>query len=273
MRPNALDRRLAHTPAPARTRALTVLSAGLVRFAWVLGCAALAAALLDPAPSQAGEKAPAPLSEEDKQRLAAEHDRIADEIKRLIERGIWDGVERKYRDLERLGVDLSEKDYLNGAYAARELGDVASTHDRLWLALKASKREPKEVVEWLWDIDNHYGRVELLSIPPRGSVLEVSEMPMDPYQRKAVEEAIKKVSRDGIFRGMLPAGRYTFTSQEFTVQAGITHRIEVSARARRHGLVEPVIIRPDDAGAAASSGTTTPPNPPPADDGSAPKGE
>lgn len=221
----------------------------------------------------ASDRAPAAQSAEDQQRLAAEHDRIADEIKRLMERGIWDGVERKYRDLERLGVVLTDKDHLNGAYAARELGDVAATHDRLWQALKASKREPKEVVEWLWDIDNHYGRVELLSIPPRSSTLEVSEMPLDPYQRKAVEEAIKKVARDGIFRGMLPTGRYVFTSQEFTVQAGITHRIEVSARARRHGLVEPVIIRPDDAGAAASSGTTTQPNPPPPAEGSAPNGE
>ena len=223
--------------------------------------------------AQAAERGDAPASEADQQRLSAEHDRIADEIKRLIDRGIWDGVERKYRDLERLGVTLTDKDHLNGAYAARELGDVAATHDRLWLALKASKREPKEVVEWLWDIDNHYGRVELLSIPPRASTLEVAEMPLDPYQRKAVEEAIKKVARDGIFRGMLPTGRYTFTTQEFTVQAGITHRIEVSARARRHGLVEPVIIRPDDAGAAARSGTTTPPNTAPTDEGSAPQGE
>lgn len=216
---------------------------------------------------------PAPMSPADRERLLAEKDRISDEIKRLMERGIWDGVERKYRDMERLGVALSEKDFLNGAYAARELGDVSATHERLWQALKSAHKEPKDVVDWLWDIDNHYGRVELVCVPPRGSTLEISEMPLDPYQRKAVEEAQKKVQRDGIFRGMLPAGKYTFTTQEFTVQAGITHRIEVSTRARRHGLVEPVIIRPDDAGAAATAGGAPSTQPPPPPEGSAPQGD
>ena len=238
-----------------------------------LGLLMLLVNALAPAIGAARAAEPAPQSEEDRQRLMAEKDRIGDEIKRLMERGIWDGVERKYRDMEQLGVDLNEKDYLNGAYAARELGDVSATHERLWLALKSARKEPKDVVDWLWDIDNHYGRVELVCVPPRGSSLEINEMPLDPYQRKAVEEAQKKVQRDGIFRGMLPAGRYTFTTQEFTVQAGITHRIEVSTRARRHGLVEPVIIRPDDAGAAASAGgAPTPQSPPPTDD-AAPQGD
>ena len=234
-------------------------------------CSALSLSVIAGAASAA--EAPAPMSPEERERLLAEKDRISDEIKRLMERGIWDGVERKYRDMERLGVDLNEKDFLNGAYAARELGDVSATHERLWRALKSARKEPKDVVDWLWDIDNHYGRVELICVPPRGSTLAISEMPLDPYQRKAVEEAQKKVERDGIFRGMLPAGKYTFTTQEFTVQAGITHRIEVSTRARRHGLVEPVIIRPDDAGAAATAGGAPPTPPPPTPEGPAPQGD
>jgi len=38
----------------------------------------------------------------------AEHDRVADEMDRLAQRQIWAGVERKYRELERLGIPLTE---------------------------------------------------------------------------------------------------------------------------------------------------------------------
>jgi hypothetical protein len=240
---------------------------GLV--AGLLAIALLLSVLLSSPKVQAGRDGENPEAV-DPEKAKAERDRLLDEMEKLAKRAIWEGVEKKYRELERLGVPLEEKDHLAGAYASRELGDVGSTHERLWKALKAAKKEPKQVVDWLWDIDNHYGHVELVSIPPRGASLKATEMPFDPYQRKAVERAIESVEADGIFVGLLPEGSYDFSSQAFTVVAGISVRIEVSPRLRRQGLIEPVIRYPDDPGAAARG---APPPPPPEQPEAPPQGE
>jgi len=172
--------------------------------------------------------------------VEAEHQRIAHEMKNLIERQIWSGVERKFGQMQRLGCELTFDDYVNGAYAARELGDVMSVYLRLKEAIKLG--DSKEVIDWLWDIDNNYGRVELFSVPAKSTDLTVSQMPFDPTQRKAVDAAIESAQHDGIFHGMLPRGEYQFAGQSFTVEPGLSVRIEVSPRLRRKGIKENVIV-------------------------------
>lgn len=177
------------------------------------------------------------------QRLEAEHARIADEMERLGERNVWSGVDRLYRKLEALGVDPTLDDYMLGAYAARELGQVLAVRDRLKSA--ARMHQSKDIVEWLWKIDNTYGRVELVSVPPRSTTFEAGVMPFDPDQRKAVEAAVQSVADDGMFVGMLPIGEFTFSGQAFKVEPGLSVRIEVSPRVRRQGPIAPVIVYPD----------------------------
>jgi len=187
------------------------------------------AALLASAPALAGKGV-----------VEAEHERLSDEMDKLAQRQVWAGVERKYRELERLGVDLTEQDYLHGAYAARELGHVLACYERLKVAARINGT--KEIVDWLWDIDHNYGNVELVSVPPRSAELTTVELPFDPNQRNAVEAAIKSAATDGIFVGMLPKGDYVFASQPFSVEPGVSVRIEVSPKMRRQGLAEPLIV-------------------------------
>lgn len=172
--------------------------------------------------------------------VEAEHDRLSDEMDKLAQRQVWSGVERKYSELEKLEIELTFEDYLNGAYAARELGEVGHAYERLKNA--ARKNGTRDVVEWLWDIDNNYGNVELISVPSRSAVLEVQEMPFDPNARKAADAAVESAKTDGIFVGMLPKGSYVFAGQPFTVEPGVSVRIEVSPKARRQGIQDPVII-------------------------------
>lgn len=197
----------------------------------------------------------------------AEHERLAEEMKQLAERRVWSGVERNFQELLQLGVALTLDDYLQGAYAARELGDVKAVHERLSAAARLKSR--KDVVDWLWDIDNNYGVVELIATSGRHAELEAAEMPFDPNQRKCVEQAIEMADNDNQFIGMLPKGSYTFAGQPFSVDAGLSVRIEVSPKQRRKGLVEPVIIYRDELG----NPTTTRPSSPtstPTDGASAP---
>lgn len=178
--------------------------------------------------------------------IQAEHERLVDEMETLVQRQVWSGVERKYKEMEKLDIELTQEDHLHGAYAARELGDMEAVYDRL---KKAASIDPtKEVIDWLWEIDSNYGHVELITVPNRSTELTIDEMPFDTSQRKAVEIAIGEAKDEGTFTGMIPKGNYTFAGQPFTIEPGIGVRIEVSPRIRRQGIIEPVIIYRDTPG-------------------------
>ena len=124
----------------------------------------------------------------------------------LVQRQIWTGVERKYQEMEKLQITLDAIDHLHGAYAARELGDMASVYSRL---KQAAAIEPtKEVIDWLWDIDSNYGHVELLTVPNRSTELTIGELPFDTAQRKAVEIAIEEAKDCLLYTSPSPRDRY-----------------------------------------------------------------
>lgn len=235
--------RLSSTPSPLASLRLLVLARA------VLPAAALGVLLL----------AASPAVVQAKDAVQAEHERLSDEIEKLASRQVWAGVERKFSELEKLeAVEPTFEDLLHGAHAARELGDVAAAYERLKKAAKL--QGSKEVVDWLWDIDQNYGFVELVSVPPRSAVLSAELMPFDPNARKAVDAAIESARQDGIFVGMLPKGSYEFAAQPFRVEPGVNVRIEVSPRMRRQGLIDPVYVYPETPGSMVND--TTPETPP-----------
>lgn len=161
----------------------------------------------------------------------AERVRLSQDIKQLAQREAWTGVERKFEELEVLGITMSFDDLYRGACAARALGDVQAAYDRLKAAAELDPR--RDVLDWLYAIDNHYGQVELLAVPPRNSTLDASEMPFDPADRAAVMAASARVAREGTFTGLLPRGSYTFAGHVFTVEPGVSQNIQVNTRRRR----------------------------------------
>lgn len=161
----------------------------------------------------------------------AERVRLSQDIKQLAQREAWTGVERKYEELELLGTTMTFEDLYRGACAARALGDVSAAYDRLKAAAGLDPR--RDVLDWLYAIDNHYGRVELLAVPARNATLDVSEMPFDPADRAAVVAASAQVAREGLFNGLLPRGTYRFAGHTFTVEPGVSQHIQVNSRRRR----------------------------------------
>lgn len=161
----------------------------------------------------------------------AEHVRLSEDIKQLANRQLWTGVEKKYAELEKLGVALSYEDLMHGAYAARALGNTQSAYERLKSAAKLNGT--KEVVDWLYAIDANYGQVDLIVHNARGVALECLEMPFDPDQRIAVESAIETVKKDGTFSGLLPKGDYVFAGVPFSVVPGVAIHIEVSPKLKK----------------------------------------
>ena len=170
----------------------------------------------------------------------AEMHRISDEIRHLGRRQIWSGVERKYMQLLKLTEPAPSDVHLVAAYSARERGELLQVYDRLSRA--AQGKASQAIVDWLWDLDHNYGRVELIADRRRTAVLIAKEMPLDPSPRKAVQTAIAVCDDKGKFNGLLPRGEYVFVGQKFRVEPGISVRVEVSPKMRRQGMNEPTIV-------------------------------
>ena len=186
----------------------------------------------------------------------AEHTRLSGEIEQLAERQVWTGVEKKFVELEKLGVDLTYDDWMHGAYASRALGDMSAAYARLKKAAKIDSS--KEVIDWLYAIDMNYSSVELLAIPPRNVELAVEELPFDPDQRVAVEKAQATVKDKGTYTGLLPKGAYVFAGQPFSVQPGVSVRIEVSPKMKKTEGVRVETLKNPTWGTGTDPAATTP---------------
>ncbi|MBN2797913.1 MAG: hypothetical protein JXX28_02085 [Deltaproteobacteria bacterium] len=166
--------------------------------------------LLVSTPSWAGEEDEA---------VRAEYVRLSEDLDRLMQKNAWAGVERTFVKVQELGVPIEFDDWVAGAHAARQMGDITAARDRLMRANEI--REEREVLDWLWDVDSNYGQVSLRGDP--GAVtLAAVQMPFDPLMAKAVQFAEAKVAETGSYDGFLPAGTYAFAGISVKVQPRVT---------------------------------------------------
>lgn len=193
----------------------------------------------------------------------AEHQRLSSEISQLATRQSWPGVEKKWAELEKLGVEPTFDDLMKAAYAARALGNVADAYARLKRAAKIDGT--KEIVDWLYTIDANYGHVELVATPPKNVELTITELPFDPDARIAVQAATEHVKTLGGFNGLLPKGSYSFAGAAFSVVPGVSVRIEVSPRLKKTQgeVVNMTTTATWGSGTEEPPATTAPPTEPP----------
>ncbi len=137
----------------------------------------------------------------------AEYYRLQQKIRTLAQKNQWEGVERSYTELIGTGVLPEFEDYLWGAHSARAMGDLTGTLLRLKKCNRI--REDEEVINWMADIEDHYGHTVLRG--DTGKVeLTIATMPFDPIQARAIEFAQAEIVRTGTYDGYLPAGEYHF---------------------------------------------------------------
>jgi hypothetical protein len=151
----------------------------------------------------------------------AEYNRLARELHVLAARNAWSGVERTYVKIQATGAPLQFKELVSGAHSARAHGDVQEVRHRLREASK--QQEERNVLEWMWEIDQSYGQVFLACEAAKKNQPELVRpvMPFDPNHRRAVEFAIETLSATCLFDGLLPAGEYGFGTHPFSVQPQI----------------------------------------------------
>ena len=147
----------------------------------------------------------------------AEYHRLAHDLQVLAARNAWSGVERTYDRIEATGVPMQFEELIAGAHSARVQGDTRAARDRLRAASR--QREERDVLEWMWEIDQSYGQVFLVCevVKKRQPELTRALMPFDPNHRRAVEFAIERLREVCLFDGLLPAGDYEFGHYSFTV--------------------------------------------------------
>jgi len=181
-------------------------------------------------PTVAGEKkskdeAPSP------EQLKAEHARITTEMKGLADRQIWVGVERKFNSLVELEIEPDFEDLLMAAQAARGVGDVKATNERLKRAAKFQQTE--EITDWIWDIDQNYGHVEILGVPNKHRELYEVVAMFAPDKRQAVQFAKTTLEDTGTFAGLLPHGEYVVMGETFSVEPGLSIRLDYAGKRKK----------------------------------------
>ncbi len=160
----------------------------------------------------------------------AEHQRLAEEMRKFASRNAWRGVEASYNKmlaLQKEGATLKYDDHMLGVEAAREFGRVTQVHERLTRA-HAVKPTP-QTEQWIADIDASYRRVKL-SADPRFEAevaLKPSMVPFDPGQRAAIGAAAHEITGGRNFEGLLPFGDYSFGDQTFTLTAETQELVRV----------------------------------------------
>ena len=161
----------------------------------------------------------------------AEYDRLVSEMGRLSKTQNWTVVNKRYVELEALGMDIHVNDLLLGAQAAQEVGDIFSAKKRVAAAL--IKKEKRSTREWYTQLDNEYGHVTLIAKGKGNRTLEQQTMTMDPIKGRAVSYAQQQLESDGEFIGMLPVGAYDFGGEQFVVAAEVSIHLEISPKLRK----------------------------------------
>ena len=162
----------------------------------------------------------------------AELTRLVDDLDSLAERQIWSGVERRYEQILALDdVQIPMEVHLQAAQAAQASGDMGKVLDRLNRAQSLSETE--DITNWIREIEENYGQVELSVAGARSAALSIREMPFAPDQRQQVELAIAAMEADGFFLGMLPSGWYDLEGKAFEVNPGVSTKVDLSLKELR----------------------------------------
>lgn len=171
----------------------------------------------------------------------AEYRRLSGEMEMLGQRDQWKGVSKHFDKMIQLDVRIKEKDYLLAAQASQELGQMraAVNHLRAAFEINPSKR----TLNWLSEIEESYGNVELRLLTKGEPNLKVHGHYVDPIKRNVITVAQQSLEENREFVGMLPKGTYTFIDYEFEVQSGVAIHLELSPKLRRNGLTAPKIIK------------------------------
>ena len=161
----------------------------------------------------------------------AEYDRLLSEMTKFSKTQSWSGVNKRFGEMEKLGLEIGANELLMAAQASQGLGDIYQAKDRVSRALLL--KEKKSTRKWYTQLNNNYGQVTLIARNKSARSLEQLQITMDPVQRQAIVFAQESLENKGEFRGLLPLGEYNFGGQVFVVKPDMDLHLEISPRLKR----------------------------------------
>ncbi len=152
--------------------------------------------------------------------VAAEHNRLTEEMRSKASRERWDAVDDHYRELRELrGADIRYEDHWLGAQAASAEGDIQSTWRRLKRALDEEFTD--EALAWWATLTAQYGEVHLVVKADEPTVsLTIADPPFEPEKRATIAAAQEALQTERAFHGLLPLGQYQLNEMSFEVIGG-----------------------------------------------------
>lgn len=131
--------------------------------------------------------------------------RLTEEMHKLAARTAWPAVETDFQKLiagDRLkDLPLTHQAYMDGAEAARALGDMTAAYERVRLAGLA---DGKVEQAWLAEVEANYAYVELKESLPGNPEFICTKPPFAPDARAAYVVIVDKVNASGHYEGLLP---------------------------------------------------------------------
>lgn len=161
----------------------------------------------------------------------AEYERLVSEMTKFSKTQSWNGVNKRFAEMEKLGLEIGANELLLGAQASQGIGNIYEAKERVTQALLL--KEKKSTRKWYTQLNDDYGQVTLVAKNKSARSLERMEMTMDPVQGQAIVYAQTSLKDDGEFRGLLPIGEYNFGGQVFVVKADMDIHLEISPRLKR----------------------------------------
>ena len=161
----------------------------------------------------------------------AEYERLVSEMTKFSKTQSWSGVNRRFLEMEKLGLEIEVNELLMAAQASQGLGDIYEAKERVTRALLI--KEKKSTRKWYAQLNNNYGQVTLIARNKSARSLEKLKITMDPVQSQAIVFAQASLESKGEFRGLLPLGEYNFGGQVFVVKPDMDIHLEISPRLKR----------------------------------------
>jgi hypothetical protein len=161
----------------------------------------------------------------------AEYDRLVSEMTRFSKTQSWIGVNKRFSEMEKLGLEIGVNELLIAAQASQGLGNIYEAKSRVTRALLL--REKKSTRKWYTQLNNNYGQVTLIARNKSARELEQLQITMDPIQSQCILFAKESLETKGEFRGLLPLGQYNFGGQVFVVKPDMDIHLEISPRLKR----------------------------------------
>ena len=141
----------------------------------------------------------------------AEYERLVSEMTKFSKTQSWHGVNKRFAEMEKLGLEIGVEELLMAAQASQGIREIFyQAKERVTQALLL--KEKKSTRNWYTQINNEYGQVTLIAKNKRCEPRNTSN-DNGSCSGQAIAYAQECLESKGEFRALLPIGDITLVDK------------------------------------------------------------